>query len=309
MQFEYHEILRIKEKHENLFLGKHPDVTGIGVAYKQIDGITSKQLCIVFSVANKQKNPADPLPRMLEGILTDIIEMAPLVNQISYPDYAIYTPIVGGICIAPDQDGIVPDPSLDTYIGTLGLVVKGTGTLSDMMYVLSNTHVLDAVLPGKLIYQPYIAKNEDPIASFYQNHPSLDAAIAIVAMDQRTCIPGRLSDGTSITPTSDATGGLPLDASILNKNVYKIGATTGKTSGTIVDINYTATVGGKTWNNLVRISPVNLSVPFSKGGDSGSVIFNDSKQACVLLLGGNGGNTTVGFPIVPVLSGLNVKIV
>jgi hypothetical protein len=304
----YNEILAIKEKYEKLYLGIHPDVTGIGVAFKKVNGITSKHLSIVFGVANKLKYPGDVLPSMLEGYLTDVVEIAPLKNQITYPDYAIYTPVVGGICIAPDDDGIIPDPTKDTYVGTLGLVVAGTGTTSDVKYVLSNNHVLDAVVAGKLIYQPYEAKNATPIATFYKNHPTLDAAIAILSQSQSMCTLGELSDHTIIAPTADPTGGLPLDASSLNTTVFKVGATTGKTSGTIEDINYTTTVDGKTWTNLVRISPVDPSVPFSKGGDSGSLIFNDHTQGCALLLGGNGGNTTVGFPIVDVLTGLDVKI-
>lgn len=71
------EAKRIKEKFEAALMRKK-GVVGCAVGYKQVAGKKTDQICIVCYVIKKkpedQLEAIDLVPRMIEGIPTDIIE-------------------------------------------------------------------------------------------------------------------------------------------------------------------------------------------------------------------------------------------
>ena len=102
----------------------------------------------------------------------------------------------------------------------------------------------------------------------------------------------------------------PASAAV-NMAVQKCGRTTGCTKGTVGAINATINVqysaGVARFVDQVVIT--GSRGPFSKAGDSGSLIVTDNASASpVALLFAGGQTTTIGNPIGAVLSALNVTI-
>ena len=141
---------------------------------------------------------------------------------------------------------------------------------------------------------------------------TVDAAIAKVRSGSRVVTDGSVKEiGVPSTDTL---------ASSVDLAVQKSGRTTGHTTGTVTAIDVTVNVGyttqcngGRsytaTFNNQFLVS--GSSGPFSLGGDSGSVIFEDvatSPRAVGLLFAGNS-VMTVGNPIDAVLSRFGVTMV
>ena len=71
------EAKRIKKKHEEKLMRKK-GVVGCAVGYKIVAGNKTEQICIVCYVLKKlpedQLGKSDRVPRLIEGIPTDIIE-------------------------------------------------------------------------------------------------------------------------------------------------------------------------------------------------------------------------------------------
>lgn len=104
---------------------------------------------------------------------------------------------------------------------------------------------------------------------------------------------------------------LPSTARIGEK-VYKIGARTGLTYGTVISDNgfiniYNPALGQLNFVNTLVIESVDNN-PFSLPGDSGSFIFNKFDKVIGLLFGGNSlGNITFANPIRPVIDRLGLR--
>lgn len=98
----------------------------------------------------------------------------------------------------------------------------------------------------------------------------------------------------------------------LGERVKKIGARTGLTFGSIVDIAYQdyAYIDGKAFEapNQLLISPDDKTRRFSSGGDSGSIVLNARNQVIGLLWGSNANGEGIASPIAPVLLALGIKI-
>lgn len=197
--------------------------------------------------------------------------------------------------------------------GTLGsLVTDGTTN-----YILSNNHVLarsDQASPGEDISQPGLVDNNcqiPPIVADFTVAPKLgsnvDAAVAQLRLGAMNPL-GNIEDvGLPSTSVQAPTVGLA---------VAKSGRTTGFTTGSIASINtsvnvqYQAGCGkGKrfvvSYTNQVVIN----SSTFSAGGDSGSLIVsNDACHHPVALLFAGSSTTTIGNPIVEVLSKVSTSL-
>ena len=211
--------------------------------------------------------------------------------------------------------------------GTLGALVTDGAT----QYVLSNNHVLarsnsgtggDPIIQPGLIDQAPVCSPDaaDVVANLTDWEPirflsfrnrqatnTVDAAIAAVA-------PGKVqSDGSilDIGPISS----IP-DTAQIGMSVQKSGRTTGHTAGTVAAVNATIIVryggpcgGGRgraRFANQVRITPGD----FSAGGDSGSLIVDDSTppRAVGLLFAGSASDTFAN-PIQSALDVLGVSLV
>jgi hypothetical protein len=134
------------------------------------------------------------------------------------------------------------------------------------------------------------------------NSNKVDAAIA-------TTTTGSLGNATPSdgygTPSSTTV------AAAVGMNVQKYGRTTGLTRGQVTMVNVTVNVGYSTGTaTFVDQIVIQARGPFSKAGDSGSLIVTDDAAAnpVGLLFAGTRDGTTVANPIDAVLSALNVSI-
>ncbi len=133
--------------HEKELLNK-PNVVGVGVGYKDKDGVPTDEVAVVVLVERKKPlaalNPEEIIPRDLEGLRTDVLEVGQLwANQT--PKERFRPVIPSGVSIGHYK----------ITAGTLGTMVKDKRTGD--LFVLSNNHVLancnDALL-GDAILQP-----------------------------------------------------------------------------------------------------------------------------------------------------------
>ncbi|MDE2953550.1 MAG: hypothetical protein OXR71_03425 [Gemmatimonadota bacterium] len=198
--------------------------------------------------------------------------------------------------------------------GTLGCLVQDGARRH--RYILSNNHVLadcNAATLGDPILQPgpsdggtisanTIAKLTDFEALDIHNANFIDAAIA------------ELDDLNSVTPAIKKIG-FPAAATVpasVGLNVHKHGRTTKYTTGVIravgVDTYVNFGAFGRLWfENQIEIGPTDPSAPFSKGGDSGSLILTDPGNNPVgLLFAGDNLEITLANPIDDVLNRLRV---
>lgn len=294
-QAKVEKLKRYVRAHAEGFLSD-PNITSIGVGYKQTSGRTTPQLAIQFSVRTKAVPEAlaqlgtRPIPRSVvvdgEEIPTDVIERK-------------YEPSYRKVPIRPkDERRIRADPVLPgtsignpfTSAGTLGTFVRDRQTRRIVM--LSNWHVLqsaagkvgeDVLQPGKFD-DNRIDRNR--IGRLLRSHlgPAGDCAIASIT--------GRRFDNTIIgLGVSVARIGEPQ----LGDRVVKSGRTTGLTHGVVtrLEVNTRMTYpGGPTvvvGGFEIGPDPANPAPhnEISRGGDSGSVwmAVDDAGQPTDVMLG------------------------
>lgn len=206
--------------------------------------------------------------------------------------------------------------------GTLGCFVsKGE---KEEAFILSNNHVLAAENKGRkgdVILQPGKhdkgQKDRDTAAGL-DNFIKLDSA----GLNHVDCAVARIREGIKfnsglLKDVGQLTGvaiGLPAQ----NARVQKIGRTTGLTHGNVTafevdNLIVSYDLGNLKFNNQIEIEGANQK-PFSLGGDSGSLIYDDDCKAVGLLFagsdqGGKGGRgLTYANPIQRVFDDLGVKL-
>jgi len=199
--------------------------------------------------------------------------------------------------------------------GTLGSLVARGGT----QFILSNNHVLarsDQAKTGEAISQPGLVDNNcmNPnrnVALLTQPAPlktsGVDAALAAVvsgAVDPTGSILDLGAGGPAppaATPEMAAVG----------MTVAKSGRSSGLTCSSVQSINTATQItyqtrcnGGTTFNVTFNNQVVVGGKTFSAAGDSGSLIVDSQTAGPVALLYGGSSDTTVGYPIPPVLTAL-----
>lgn len=206
--------------------------------------------------------------------------------------------------------------------GTLGGFVTLDG--SPVVHALSNYHVLvgspdaqrgDAVLqPGPADGGRLPADRVGELAAFVPLAPGrtalVDAALA------------RLDDGVAVDatyPVGELAGTAPAQGA---DEVAKVGRTTGVTSGRVtaieldgVVVGYGEELGELAFDNQIEVEGA-AAAPFSRGGDSGSVVYRPADRTAIGLLfagsesgGENGLGLTYLNPIVEVLTALGATLV
>jgi hypothetical protein len=217
-----------------------------------------------------------------------------------------HRPIVGGVSIAPVNEG---------FVGTLGCFVRRRVAGSDQIFALSNNHVLADTnrLPlGTLIVQPgpetgpsspgdaFASLSEFipirfPTGRFSREANRFDAAIARVS-DLKA-----IKQGTMLGIDYDPKLSTPQPG----MQVMKSGRTTGVTHGVItatgvnsVQVNYGTRTNPiiATFNDTIEVVGQGGN-PFSLPGDSGSVILEKSSGKPVGLLFAGDGHTTTACNI------------
>ncbi|WP_454041904.1 hypothetical protein [Cellulosimicrobium sp. Marseille-Q8652] len=197
--------------------------------------------------------------------------------------------------------------NVDVTAGTLGAFVRATtpveGAAADAVYALSNWHVLagsTAAEVGDVVVQPGPADGGGPrdrVGTLARLVPlsagatqTVDAAIAL--LDEPEVDPeypvGR------ITTTARAEGG---------EAVGKIGRTTSVTAGRVtaielddVVVGYGDELGALRFDDQIEVESTGTG-PFSRGGDSGSLVYREDGVALGLLFAGSetGGTNGTGL--------------
>lgn len=208
---------------------------------------------------------------------------------------------------------------VDVTAGTLGAFV--TKADDDARYVLSNFHVLagsPSAQAGDVVVQPGPADGgrapDDRVGTLAQVVPltpgepaTVDAALAL--LDDGIEIDATYPVG-AVTTTAVAAGG---------ETVSKIGRTTALTQGRVtaiemddVVVGYGEELGALSFDNQIEVEGTGGT--FSRGGDSGSLVYREDGVALGLLFAGSetGGADGTGLtycnPVDAVLEALGVTL-
>jgi len=198
-------------------------------------------------------------------------------------------------------------------LGAFALAVRGAGT-----FLLSNNHVLadeDRAKKGDAVLQPGRAdggRAPADVVAYYERAVRLkrtgnrvDAAIA------------RLADGIELGPLRLRGAGALLaprgDALAPGDRVLKLGRTTGLTRGVVSAIEVDRVIvgydqGEKRFDDQVELTGL-AKTPFSRAGDSGSLIVDAGRHPAALLFAGNDADTTYANPLAAVLAALRITLV
>jgi hypothetical protein len=217
----------------------------------------------------------------------------------------------------PVPIGVSTGNANECSAGTIGArVVDGAGNV----FALSNNHVYalenagnsgdDILQPGLYDTKCRLRRNNN-IGSLYDWEPLkfdgtanyIDAAIA--------------ASSTSLLGNNTPSNGYGIPSSTIEPDPYgltvqKYGRTTSLTTGLVYAINYAGPIGYDSgtayFENQILI--LSTTSPFSKSGDSGSLIVTvDGLNPIGLLFAGdNTGTWTIANPIGPVLDRFNVSI-
>lgn len=288
------------------------NIVGVGISEKISANEHTDQLGVTVYVAAKCPKEAVAsealVPATIDGVPTDVVETG---EFLVFPHKGKYRPVPGGVSVG----------HIKITAGTLGCLVKGEGN----KYILSNNHVLADVnkgKPGDPITQPGPidgGKNpQDVIANLSRFVPIEFGPGKVNEVD---CAIAELINLDLAKPENlcfEKIGAVPTQAAI-DMLVKKCGRTTQFTKGRITDTSATVRVnfgtsGVAVFRNQLVIKPLD-SAPFSKGGDSGSLILTATETATegeprpVGLLFAGSDSHTLANPIGKVLSALGVSIV
>jgi len=309
----------VKDRISGDFLAR-PDVTGIGVGLKLIDGRQTGILSIFFCVKRKGKfAPKNLLPSKMEGFPTDVIEAdfgqdwvkaAPRAKGSAAVDPARYIRLEGGISIAPSR--------LSNGSGTLGVIVTDIAT--QMPMILSNAHVLalsdgraqvgDAICQQSRADNPTGECNACATLSRWAlrnsviggHNVGVDAAVALVRTDLRPVSP------RAIFGIGGGIEAAPMDAAI-GQILSKRGRTTNMTSGVVGSVDMDVQKPTLIMHNQIRIDTPPGRNPFAQAGDSGSICVtreNSRNYAVALLWGAD--RVAVASPLDAVLQQMAVSL-
>lgn len=209
---------------------------------------------------------------------------------------------------------------VDVSAGTLGAFVHVDGAV----HVLSNYHVLSGTPQAKVgdvVVQPGPADGgvapRDRVGTLAarvdlepHGHATVDCAVA--RLDQELAEPDLQYPVGRVTTTAVALGG---------ESVGKIGRTTAVTHGRVtaielddVVVGYGDELGELSFDNQIEVESTG-SGPFSRGGDSGALVYREDGVAIGLLFAGsesggdNGSGLTYVNPIDAVLAAFGATLV
>jgi hypothetical protein len=330
----------ISIKQQNLSrLIKRRNVVGVGVGFKESDGVLTDEIAVTVNVARKvpvaQLTEGDKVPRQLDGVKTDVVETGRFlagqaVTPAQTPKDRWRPTIPCGVSIG----------HTDVTAGTLGCLVRQ----GQQIYILSNNHVLanvNAAQLGDAIIQPgrydggTIADKVATLAAYVPlDFGSESASCGIAGAVEKSLnwlaqllgsrhrlMAYQAAPGENLV---DAALARPLDSSqfvpeileigrpkgvaeaTLGTSVQKTGRTTGHTTGHITQIDVTTSVdyNGRTATFTNQL----MASGMSSGGDSGSAVLNDEGYVVGLLYAGSGSATLIN-PIQTVLQALRIELV
>jgi hypothetical protein len=330
------QVTQAKEQAKDALLSM-PNVVGVGIGYKTVGQVKTKEISIVVMVQRKLPKAAltsdAMIPSQMAGVDVDVIQVGEIRAQASRTDRV--RPAPGGV-------------SLGHYkitAGTLGCVVRDRST--NVRLILSNNHVLansNDATPGDAILQPGPVDGGSPandtiatlerfcpidfgsepgVCGLAGSYASLGNAIAALLGSKHrlnvfqsnpqatnlvdAAVARPVNDGDvldeileigAVQGTMEATLGLPL---------RKSGRTTGLTTGEVTLLNATINVSygaGKT----ARYENQIVAGAMSQGGDSGSLVVHGTELKAVGLLFAGSNQSTIINPIQAVLDCLQVTV-
>jgi hypothetical protein len=298
-------IQRVRELKEKFGkkLRKYPNVTGLGVGYKEKRGKRTATIALRIyvekKVPKKELRAKDVLPTMIEGMPLDVIEKKFRIHQAtSVSEHRrFHNLLIGGISIG-------------------NLIAGGSGTLGMLVYdrsgaplILSNWHVLCssiACASGEPIIQPGTSGGD------------LGNADGLIARLHRWALTSRVDAAVaSLTGHRFAAqellgiGTLSMYGSVsLGMTVWKSGRTTGVTRGQVDDVNADVDIDFRPILNETRAFVNQIVVtgtPIFDRGDSGSVLVDGSNKVIGLNFAGDG-NSAVANEISDVIQALDIYL-
>ena len=312
-------------EHGAAFL-EDPNVTSVGIGFKQVDGVTTEELSVQFTVAEKLAGPAlesagtAPLPRTVtvgdRSFPTDVLERSYVPSDRlaapqdapsrQAPDGAVEPAarVVAEAASAERRarvDPVVPGVSIahvSESAGTLGAIVHDTAN-GDVL-VMSNWHVLhgpegaigdDVVQPG-----PYDDSRVDRnhLGRLVRSHLGPAGDCAVASIEERGADPHVLELGVAPTSARDP---------LLGERLVKSGRSTGVTRGLVARTDVTVRLDYGTGEGEVAIGGFEVGPDpdapadngqISEGGDSGSA------WLCV-----DGAGASADAQTLPVMAGLH----
>lgn len=332
-------LMAIKKQYQFELLRKK-NVIGVGIGYKATGGKITDELSLVSLVQNKvdsaELSTADLVPREIQGVITDVVQIGKVVAYKARTDR--WRPAPPGVSIG----------HYHITAGTFGTVVRDVAT--GQRLILSNNHVLansNEANIGDPILQPGPADGgrapqdriadlerfvpiqmdngnggDDPTCGIAQFTTSLLNTFAQITGSAHRIQAKRIS--TAASPNLvDAAVAKPTDDSVitdeiidigkvntvaeaeLNMEVTKSGRTTGTTEGQITTLNAIIQVGYG-GNLVATFEDQILTTDMSEPGDSGSLLVSKADKAAVGLLFAGSDTVTVHSPIQFVMDALNV---
>lgn len=279
------------------------NIVGVGISEKMSwNRLTGQDAITVYVVAKVSKNKIQKsalVPEKINGIPTDVVETGE-INALAYTGR--YRPAPGGVSVGHYQ----------ISAGTLGCLVQKNG----QTFILSNNHVLansNAASINDPILQPGSFDGGNTSNSIVGR---LSEFIPIQFGDTPNLVDCAIAKASSPIVTSKNIDFGKINSSPVVASrfmlVKKSGRTTQLTRGMITDVNATIRVGygtsGKAlFQDQIMITSIPL-LPFSQGGDSGSLILTNSDNKPVGLLFAGSNLFTVANKIQNVLSSLHVNI-
>ena len=267
-----------------------PNVIGVGLGDKYINGVNTGRPCLHVLVSKKVPdcclNCRCRIPKCYMGIETDVQE----VGQFSHLSYkGRKRPLEGGYSIAPDGTNI---------FGTLSCIVVRHHTVGSKDYfALGNNHILagyNTLKIGTEITQPASADGGVPIrdtigklAEFVKlefsstlRSPKNYVDAALVKLSSSSLASDKLADGSVLKGYASGSKG---------QSVKKIGRTTGVTSGSIKTTNATIKVHDAGQRPILYAKQLIVNISVSPG-DSGAILLNSDNKALGLLCAGSSKN-------------------
>ncbi|MPQ42914.1 hypothetical protein [Clostridium tarantellae] len=313
-------IIDFINKYGFLFFNKK-NVLGIGLGYKEIKNMITKELCLHVLVKKKvlaqNLYEKDKIPKSFLGIKTDVIETGELniKNSISNDTISVNekdiqilrkkTKIIqAGYSIGP----------FHKVAGTIGGIVFDNND-ERIPYMLSCNHVFTRGNKGKKgssILQPGVTDggyyNGNIMGNLYEKidfiynkskedykNPQNVVDAAIAKFDSK-----KLLYSTDIYKIGKLTD---ISQGNLGNKVQKVGRTTGYTTAVVistnVSTNFQMEYGICSFKELIRTNHL------GDGGDSGSLVVNFENKVIGLLIGGSNRSDYIA-PIETVLNYLNI---
>jgi hypothetical protein len=329
-------VKQVKTEHADELL-ELPNVVGVGVGYKESQGVRTSEMSVVVLVSKKLPQSAlqvdQMVPRQLDSVRTDVVEVGEL-RALQLPTER-WRPAPGGVSLGHYQ----------ITTGTFGVLVRDRGTGSPL--ILSNNHVMansnDAQI-GDPILQPGPADGgtvqNDTLARLERFCPiefntepgtcSVASAYAWLGNTLAKLLGSSHRVNVNIVRPQvsnqvDAAVARPMDTTQVRSDILEIGVvsgvtpatlgqavrksgrTTGFTTGEIIVLDATVSVGYGPGQTATFDGQI-VTTPMSQGGDSGSLLVDAASQHAVGLLFAGSSQSTIHNPIQAVLDCLQVDL-